>query len=211
MKLIKMVDSDLVFLTRNKDAVTTSRALAVKFRKQHKDVLRIIDRLKDRSPGVFTGLKIALSHYKDDSGKRNKEYILNRDAYSFVAMSFTGKKADRFKFDFILAFNKMESWIKDRLKNSLEYQVMSETLQEVRKMQGKATNNHHYSNEARLVNWAITGKFSTLDREALPSEELDLLFVLQKRNSVLLGAGMPYSDRKESLKLFSELRKNGEE
>lgn len=207
MNLVRVVDNSLVFLTRNKNAVTTSRVLADRFGKRHKNVLQKIDALKDRSPNVFTELKIQLSTYIDHSGKRNKEYLLNRDAFLWFAMSFTGKRADKFRADFIKAFNAMELWIKERIANSIEYRLMSETLQEVRKLQGKSTEKHHYSNEARLINWAMTGRFSAIDRTNLSAADLDLLLALQQRNSVLIGAGMAYRDRKESLRIFCELRK----
>ncbi len=210
MKLKAIDGIDLVRLAAKRDAVTTSRMLAEKFGKRHKNVLQKIDALKDRSPDVFTELKIQPSTYTDDSGKRNKEYLLNRDAFLWFAMSFTGKRADKFRADFIKAFNAMEEWIKTRLKNSLEYQVMSETLHEVRQLHGKETKAHHYSNEARLINWALTGKFTSLDRASLSADELDLLLDLQKRNSVLIGAGMPYQDRKESLRIFCDLRKSSQ-
>ena len=207
MKLIVKEENNLVFLTKSKNAVTTSRALAETFKKRHDIVLRKINSLKESDFETFTALKIAVSKYKDDSGKTNKEYVLNRDAYYFFAMGFTGKKANKFKIDFITAFNDMETWIKERLKNSLEYKVMAETLDEVRKISGKETKAHHYITEARLVNWVLTDKFNSLDREALTERELDLLFEIQKRNTVLIGAGMTYADRKESLKVFAELRK----
>ena len=166
-----------------------------------------IDAFKKRSPDVFAELKIQPSAYTDESGKRNKEYLLARDAFLWFAMSFTGKRADRFRADFIQAFNAMEAWIRTRLKNSIEYQVMAETLQEVRNLQGKETKKHHYSNEARLINWALTGKYTSLDRTSLLADDLDLLLALQQRNSVLIGAGMPYQDRKEALRIFCELQK----
>ena len=210
MKLIKTIENDLIFLTRDRNAVTTSRVLAERFEKRHDNVLQKIEALKKRSPDVFTDLKIKVSMYVDDSGKRNKEYVLNRDAFLWFAMSFTGKKADRFRADFIKAFNDMESWIRKRLENSIEYKLMADTLREVRMISGKETNNHHYTNEARLVNWALTGRFSALDLESLPADDLDLLLALQQRNSVLIGAGMQYRDRRESLRLFCELRKSNE-
>jgi len=164
-------------------------------------------RLKKRSPDVFNDLKIKAVTYTDAKGERRKEYVLNRDAFLWFAMSFTGKRADRFRADFIKAFNAMEFWIKERIANSIEYRLMSETLQEVRKLQGKSTEKHHYSNEARLINWAMTGRFSAIDRTNLSADDLDLLLALQQRNSVLIGAGMSYRDRKESLRIFCELRK----
>jgi Rha family phage regulatory protein len=207
MKLIRNIENDLVFLTTKKDAVTTSRVLAETFKKRHDNLLTKIDKLRSEDKETFTALRIKASKYKDDSGKMNKEFILNRDAYAFFAMGFTGKKANRFKIEFIQAFNKMEEWIKDRLQNSIEYKVMSDTLSEVRKLAGKETKNHHYSNEGRLVNYAMTGKFGKIERDALGQDDLDLLYNLQRRNAALIGAGMPYKDRKESLTIFAELQK----
>lgn len=199
--------NDLVFINKKKEAITTSRIIAVEFEKQHKMVLAKVEKLKKENKEIYTGLKIRLSSYTDDSGKKNKEYILNRDAYAFIAMGFTGNKAEQFKFDFIQAFNEMESWITDRLQNSLEYKIMSDTLHEVRLLAGKQTKHFHYANEAKLVNWAIFGKFKPLDRENLSQPELDLLYNLQKRNTVLIGAGMARPERKESLRVFAALQK----
>ncbi len=207
MKLEKISGIELAFYKKNnKEAVTTSRVLAIHFGKRHDNLLAKIEKLKKEESGAFAALRIKGSSYIDESGKKSKEFLLNRDAYSFFAMGFTGKNATKFKLDFIQAFNEMESWIKDRLQNSLEYKIMSETLDEVRKLAGKETKTYHYSTEARLVNWAMTGDFKPLDRESLSQLELDLLFDLQKRNTVLIGAGMSYADRKESLKIYVGLK-----
>lgn len=79
------------------------------------------------------------------------------------------------------------------------YKVMAEVLRLVRQDQGKATGQHHYINETRLVNWALSGEFKALDREALASWELALLAGLEERNAVLLGRGIGYADRKKML------------
>ena len=65
MKLIKTIDNSLVFLTMDKNVVTTSRVLANRFGKHHKDVLAIIDGLKARHPDKLTGPKLRLSAYAD--------------------------------------------------------------------------------------------------------------------------------------------------
>jgi Rha family phage regulatory protein len=196
---------DLVIINSKKEAVTTSRILADKFNKQHKNVLAKIEQLKNEDKETFTGLNIKLSHYIDESGKKNKAYSLNRDAYAFFAMGFTGKQANKFKIDFIRAFNEMERWIKDRLQSSIEYKVMQAILKDSRKLIGKETKSHHYSNEAKLVNWALRGEFKGVDRETLTLDEINLLNELQTRNAVLIGAGMTREQRKESLHLMVEL------
>lgn len=79
------------------------------------------------------------------------------------------------------------------------YKVMAEILRLTRLDQGKATGRHHYINEARLVNWALSGEFKALDRESLAPWELALLASLEERNAVLLGRGVEYADRKQQL------------
>lgn len=84
---------------------------------------------------------------------------------------------------------------------------MAAILQLQRQQQGKASAPHHYMNEAKLVNWALTGEFKGVDRESLSVAELDVLARLEERNSVLIGCGFSYDDRKPVLERFvSELR-----
>ncbi len=59
-----------------------------------------------------------------------------------------------------------------------------------------------FMNEAKLVNWALTGEFKSLDRESLPAGDLDLLARLEERNSVLIGFGLDRSERKTALNRF---------
>ncbi|ERL64005.1 hypothetical protein L248_1652 [Schleiferilactobacillus shenzhenensis LY-73] len=54
----------------------------------------------------------SLGEYKDRSGKRNKMYYMNRDGFTFIAFGFTGQAADKFKLEYIQAFNSMEATLK---------------------------------------------------------------------------------------------------
>lgn len=77
--------------------------------------------------------------------------------------------------------------------------VANEILQMVRNEQGKETKHFHYANEAKLVNFALTGKFEPIDRDALTAEDLDLLASLENRNSALIGRDVDRETRKEIL------------
>ena len=77
--------------------------------------------------------------------------------------------------------------------------VANEILQMVRNEQGKETKHFHYANEAKLVNFALTGKFEPIDRDSLSAEDLDLLASLENRNSVLIGREVDRETRKEIL------------
>lgn len=84
----------------------------------------------------------------------------------------------------------------ERNAAAASFKVMNEVLRFAREEEGKETLPHHYSNEARLVNWALTGEFGKLDRGSLNATDLALLASLEDRNAVLLGRGVSYASRK---------------
>ena len=94
-------------------------------------------------------------------------------------------------------------WKRVRHEATSSYKVMNAVLQLVRQNNGKPTQFFHYANEAKLVNWAITGEFKPLDRDGLNHEELDLLAKLEERNAVLVGCGLNREDRKLALSKFA--------
>lgn len=110
----------------NGEAVTTSRAVAEQFGKQHKNVIRdieeIIEQLNrlnfepvnpeiDTQTAEFAQKNFFLSEYTDPKGETRKQYILTRDGFTLLAMGFTGAKALQFKVAYINAFDRMESII----------------------------------------------------------------------------------------------------
>lgn len=99
-----------------------------------------------------------------------------------------------------------QNWQKLRHEAASSYKVMSEILLESRKDQGKETKPFHYANEAKLVNWALTGEYKPLDRDQLSDAELDQLALLENRNSVLLARGVDRETRKEVLLSLVSLR-----
>jgi len=80
---------------------------------------------------------------------------------------------------------------------------MEDILKDVRAEIGKATLSHHYSNEARLINGVMTGKFEKRDRDSLSEAELDLLALMEEKNAVLIGRGLAYEVRKTMLEQFA--------
>lgn len=96
------------------------------------------------------------------------------------------------------------NWKRARHESTSSFKVMSAVLQLMRQNEGKQTQSFHYANEAKLVNWAITGEFKPLDRDSLSIEELDLLAKLEERNAVLVGCGFSRDDRKAALLKFAE-------
>ena len=96
-----------------------------------------------------------------------------------------------------------DDWRKHRHQSASSFKVLSEVLRMVRQDDGKATEAHHYANEARLVNWALAGEFKGLDRDAMSAAELALLAFLEQRNAVLIGRGLAYDQRKPMLRQYA--------
>lgn len=92
--------------THNGAPATNSLVIANRFGKRHTNVLRAISQL-ECSP-EFTELNFELSEYTDETGKKNKYFIITRDGFIFLAMGFTGKEAAQWKERFITAFNEIE-------------------------------------------------------------------------------------------------------
>lgn len=94
----------------NQSLMTTSRIIAEKFGKQHKDVLRAIRNL-DCSP-EFNERNFAPFKNNDLTGETTSHYEMTRDGFTFLVMGFTGKEAAIWKEKFIAAFNAMEEQLR---------------------------------------------------------------------------------------------------
>ena len=82
--------------------VTTSRAVAEQFGKQHKHILRDIENIKTQleiteEGRKFTQSNFGLSTYRDSTGRELPVYILTKDGFTMLVMGFTGSKAMQFK------------------------------------------------------------------------------------------------------------------
>lgn len=94
-------------------AFTTSLLLAEKFGKKHKNVLRDIEIILQKCPDQnFRRLNFEPTIYQvpgpKNSVRTEKMYNLTRQAFTLVAMGFTGEPALLWKITFINAFDRME-------------------------------------------------------------------------------------------------------
>ena len=71
--------------------VVSSKNVAESFDKEHKHVLRDIDKFQ-KDVSNF-GLMFQESSYEDSYGRNQKCYLMNRNGFSLLAMGFTGQKA----------------------------------------------------------------------------------------------------------------------
>ncbi|WP_354630895.1 Rha family transcriptional regulator [Levilactobacillus brevis] len=107
--------NELVIM-KDKQAVTSSLQVAETFGKNHRDVLRAIDDLKDvrNFAQMFSETNLP-----DSYGRNRRGYYMNRDGFTLLAMGFTGSKALQFKLQYIDAFNEMEQQVKFQVPSTL--------------------------------------------------------------------------------------------
>ena len=122
---------NLVFRGQNDQVCTSSFKVAEFFEKNHPDVVRAIDRLCDKLQSTDFQCDAKMSseiifeeHFEDipqpnGGTKKGKYFIMNKDAFTLLAMGFTGKKALEFKIAYIDAFNKMEAELKSQQTKQL--------------------------------------------------------------------------------------------
>lgn len=93
--------------------VVSSVQLAEHFDKRHCDILRLLNALLRSANKQRLSKHFFKSNYKDETGKNNTMYLMDRDGFSLLVMSFKGEKALKWKLDFIDAFNAMEQEIRN--------------------------------------------------------------------------------------------------
>lgn len=126
---------------RNEERIlTTSRKVAEKFNKEHREVIYAIEGrisegahdIKDKNKGIITMLiesgnshienYFILSEYKS-RGKKYKEYLISRDGFTLLAMGFSGVEAMKWKVEYIGAFNAMEAELKRIYTERQQWQI----------------------------------------------------------------------------------------
>ncbi len=104
--------TDIILSTQNGEPVVSSRQIAESFEKNHRDVLRAIDSLKE---DVRNFAQMFFETETPDSyGRPQRTYLMNRDGFTLLAMGFTGKAALEWKLKYIAAFNAMEQQLNQR-------------------------------------------------------------------------------------------------
>lgn len=105
--------------------VTTSLKVAEVFGKQHKNVLRDIEKITGPKSGAsegstepksglsgdpiaeFAGLNFELSEYVDPTGRKLPMVEMTKDGFTLLVMGYSGEKAMLFKIAYIAQFNRM--------------------------------------------------------------------------------------------------------
>lgn len=149
----------------NDVAVCNSLQVAEKFEKEHRNVLQSIDNLLIAENSAVKEM-FKESTYKANNGQMYRKFYMNRDGFSVLTMGFTGQKALEWKLQYIDAFNRMESIIRE--KATPEWQESRRTgitarktetdaikrLCEYATVQGSTHSKQLYTNYTKLANKA---------------------------------------------------------
>ena len=104
--------NEIITINHNGQIVVSSRDVAEKFEKRHADVLDALrDILKTENSALST-MYFENTYKTEGNNKTYPEYLMTRDGFSLLAMSFTGAKALQWKIAYINAFNRMEAELK---------------------------------------------------------------------------------------------------
>lgn len=123
--------NNLVFI-QNNQAVTSSLMVAENFEKEHRNITRDIEKIKQE----IDVLKFEQMFYEgetpDSYGRPRKTFFMNRDGFTLLAMGFTGSKALQFKLDYINQFNVMEAQVK-QLQTQLHSYMIDDPIKRAEK------------------------------------------------------------------------------
>ena len=117
--IVKNTD-DIRFLSIGSLPAVLSTDVARHFQRRHSHVLREIDRLRSILPKSFRepnfGLTFRIVPGPNEATRKEKAYLLTRDALSLLVMGFTGKAAIMWKLRYIEAFNTMEQALYENIR-----------------------------------------------------------------------------------------------
>lgn len=202
-----------VFADTKDTARVNSLFVAECFEKEHKNVLRDIQRITEPTSGLseeFRQLNFEPSYYRNKQNKKQPCYYLTRDGFTMLVMGYTGQKALKFKERYIRRFNEMEELIKNLVSARQEFPLLTENI----KMLHENPRPYHFSNECDMLNRIVLGMSAKQFRLAngiekgksirpyLNKEQIDMLETLQKVDVGLLVAFPNYEDRKRHLEWY---------
>lgn len=126
--------TDLVQIQNNR-VVVSSKQVAKRFGKLHKDVLENIRQ-------ILVAENSATNFYEETTfdyrGRKFPIYLMDKDGFSLLVMGFTGKEALEWKIKYIKAFNAMEQEIQHKeyqasLAKSSENELLRKKVEQLKK------------------------------------------------------------------------------
>ena len=192
---------ELGILVKSNNALVSSKVLAKVFEKDHKHVLDEIRKTMENLTAEYVAVNFKKKSYKI-RGKSYPMYLLTRKSFSLIAMGFTGKKALKFKVDYIDAFESMTSMIQTRLISKGGYRIMTSAI-----AKHIENNPKTFSKEADMLNNIILGMPANVFKElngvvngqtrgAVAQDMLNKLDEAQRLNTHLIKSLLSFEERK---------------
>lgn len=180
--------NDIILSTQNGEPVASSRQIAESFEKNHRDVLRAVDSLKE---DVRSFAQMFFETDTPDSyGRPQRTYLMTRDGFTLLAMGFTGKAALAWKLKYIAAFNEMEKQLAQRPPLSRS-ELMAQAL--------IAAHDELKHKNAQIEEMTPKAVFADAVRASKSSILIGELAKILRQNGVEMGQN----------RLFEWLRRNG--
>ena len=180
--------NDIILSTQNGEPVASSRQIAESFEKNHRDVLRAVDSLKE---DVRNFAQMFFETDTPDSyGRPQRTYLMTRDGFTLLAMGFTGKAALAWKLKYIAAFNEMEKQLAQRPPLSRS-ELMAQAL--------IAAHDELEHKNAQIEEMTPKAVFADAVRASKSSILIGELAKILRQNGVEMGQN----------RLFEWLRRNG--
>lgn len=213
MKTLIPMDDYGVFADTHDTARADSLLVAKMFKKEHKNVLRDIEKIVDPKSGLskdFVRLNFEPISHKDSYGRKQKAYALTRDGFTMLVMGYTGQKAMKFKEAYIRRFNEMESFIRTLVDARTQFPLLTENI----KMLHESPKPYHFSNECDMLNRLVLGMTAKQFKEErglgdvksirpyLDADQIDMLELLQKVDIGLLVSVPDFEQRKRHLEWY---------
>jgi anti-repressor protein len=133
---------EIILRNENGQILASSREVADRFGKNHKDVLESVRNLTAENSAVKDMFQI--SQYTNSRGRNYDQYLMNRDGFSLLAMGFTGKKALEWKLKYINAFNMMEEKLNHPYKLPSTYkEALIQLVEKVEENERLLEDNEH--------------------------------------------------------------------
>lgn len=200
-------------INKEEKVICTSLDIAETFGKEHKNVLRDIEKIKKELSSNMSSIDTAEfsalffeDEYKANNGKKNPMYVMNRDGFTLLVMGYTGQKAMKFKLDYIKQFNAMEKALNgkmiEREKGIAIRQALTKALQQ--STEEERMHGHAYSTYTNCIYKALFNRNAKQLREDkglnkkdnirdyLSEEELKAVKSMEMLVSGLIDCGWDY-------------------
>lgn len=155
---------------------TLSTNVADYFGKLHKDVIRAIESILVTTDSEhkrnFAPMTIDVE-IGNGATRKSKAYRLTRDGFTFLAMGFTGAKAQAFKWAYIDAFNKMEAQLRNSTPEQFSEVPTLTPAQQLLVRQAVASRAKIESKNYQTIYRAIYNRFQIARYDQLPQTDLN--------------------------------------